>query len=142
MVYLQFFYYYFHLFFVIFLLIFTEKLIYFSVFSPKHSSPPSNSLASSFIMKWPSWRKIMKNNWNIFCYFVIHITLIMSSSSVFTSKMTITFLSFFVNSFLHTWQRFWISYDLFSSSVKGIISFFSSILFFQHVLLKFYKTPS
>ena len=30
----------------------TEKLIYFSVFSPKHSSSPLNSSANSLIMKW------------------------------------------------------------------------------------------
>ena len=30
----------------------TEKLIYFSVFSPKHSNSPLNSSANSLIMKW------------------------------------------------------------------------------------------
>ena len=29
----------------------TEKVMYFSVFSPKHSNSPSNSSASSFIIK-------------------------------------------------------------------------------------------
>ena len=33
-------------------LIGTEKLIYFSVFSPKHSNSPLNSFANSLIMKW------------------------------------------------------------------------------------------
>ena len=33
-------------------LIGTEKLIYFSVFSPKHSNSPLNSSADSLIMKW------------------------------------------------------------------------------------------
>ena len=32
-------------------LIGTEKVIYFSVFSPKHSNCPSNSFVSSFIIK-------------------------------------------------------------------------------------------
>ena len=32
-------------------LISTEKVIYFSVFSPKHSNCPSNSSASSLIIK-------------------------------------------------------------------------------------------
>ena len=34
------------------LLIGTEKVIYFSVFSPKHSSWPWNYFASLLIMKW------------------------------------------------------------------------------------------
>ena len=33
-------------------LIGTEKLIYLSVFSPKHSNSPLNSSANSLIMKW------------------------------------------------------------------------------------------
>ena len=33
-------------------LIGTEKVIYFSVFSPKHSNWPSNSFANCLIMKW------------------------------------------------------------------------------------------
>ena len=30
----------------------TENVIYFSVFSPKHSKLPSNSFTNSLIMKW------------------------------------------------------------------------------------------
>ena len=33
-------------------LIGTEKVIYFSVFSPKHSNWPSNSFANCLIIKW------------------------------------------------------------------------------------------
>ena len=33
-------------------LIGTEKVIYFSVFSPKHSNWPSNSFANFLIIKW------------------------------------------------------------------------------------------
>ena len=33
-------------------LIGTEKVIYFSVFSPKHSNSPSNSSANFLIIKW------------------------------------------------------------------------------------------
>ena len=36
-------------------LIRTEKVIYFSVFSPKHSNWPSNYFASSLIMTWLSY---------------------------------------------------------------------------------------
>ena len=36
-------------------LIGTEKVIYFSLFSPKHSNWPTNSFAKCFIKKWLSY---------------------------------------------------------------------------------------
>ena len=46
-----------------FLLIGTEKVIYFSVFSPKDWSWPSNSFASLLVMKWQSYVEPL---WNTF----------------------------------------------------------------------------
>ena len=42
-------------------LIGTEKVIYFSVFSPKYLNWPSNSFASCLIMKWKSY---VEPTWN------------------------------------------------------------------------------
>ena len=47
-------------------LIGTEKVIYFSVFSPKHSNWPSNSFASCLIMKWLSYREPLWNTAGIY----------------------------------------------------------------------------
>ena len=46
-------------------LIGTEKVIYFSVFSPKHSNWPSNSFANCLIIKWLSYVEPLWNTTGI-----------------------------------------------------------------------------
>ena len=71
------------------LLIDIEKLIYFSVFSPKTFKFSLKLFGKSFDYKMIIiCRTIMTNNRNIICYFIIHITLVMSSSCIFPCKMT------------------------------------------------------
>ena len=47
-------------------LIGTEKVIYFSVFSPKHSNWPSNSFANCLIKKWLSYVEPIGNTTGIY----------------------------------------------------------------------------
>ena len=69
----------------------TEKLIYFSVFSPKHSNSPLNSSANSLsgyevvIVFWT----IMNFYTNFLWYFIIQITNAMGSPFKFSCIMTI-----------------------------------------------------
>ena len=46
-------------------LIGNEKIMYFSVFSPKHSNWPSNSFANCLIMKWLSYVEPLWNTTGI-----------------------------------------------------------------------------
>ena len=111
----------------------TEKLPYFSVFSPKHSNCSSSCSAYSYVE--PLWNITgiyfsgcyPKNTFisyklqimTVIYDFVIFIIIIISIKSFFA----------YIANF---WYDLCLWYDLFSLIFKGIISFFHNLLFLLH----------
>ena len=65
-----------------------KKVLYFSVFSPRHSNCLSNLSAISWIMKWQSFTTI-KDHRNLFFCFLSQITCTMYSAYAFVYVMTV-----------------------------------------------------